>query len=117
MRLSRAKKYYLSGPMTGLPNYNRPAFNRMAKLLRSKGFKVENPAENPEQESWEKHMELAITQLKTCNSIIMLQGWECSKGAQIELEIAMERGMLVICESDLYTHNVIGKIAVMEDAA
>ena len=111
MRLSRAKKYYLSGPMTGLPNYNRPAFNRMAKLLRSKGFKVENPAENPEQESWEEHMDVAIAQLKTCNSIIMLQGWENSKGAKIEFETARKLGMLIICESDLYTHNVIGRIA------
>lgn len=111
MRLSRANKYYLSGPMTGFPNYNRPAFNRMAKLLRSKGFKIENPAENPEEKSWEKHMELAIAQIKTCNSIIMLQGWESSKGAKIEFETARKLEMLIICESDLYTHNVIGRIA------
>lgn len=35
---------YLSGPMTGLPDLNRPAFDAAARLLRGKGLTVYNPA-------------------------------------------------------------------------
>jgi hypothetical protein len=39
------KKIYLSGPMTGLPDLNFPAFNAAASALRAKGLNVINPAE------------------------------------------------------------------------
>ena len=35
---------YLSGPMTGLPEFNYPAFNALASTLRGSGFVVNNPA-------------------------------------------------------------------------
>ena len=36
---------YLSGPMTGLPDLNFPAFHAAADKLRSQGVQVVNPAE------------------------------------------------------------------------
>ena len=36
---------YLSGPMTGLPDFNRPAFHAAAAALRAQGYVVINPAE------------------------------------------------------------------------
>jgi hypothetical protein len=43
------KWIYLSGPMTGLPDYNHPAFRAEAKRLRALGYTVVNPAEiNPD---------------------------------------------------------------------
>lgn len=38
-------KLYIIGPMTGLPDDNRPAFNAMAANLRALGHEVLNPAE------------------------------------------------------------------------
>ncbi len=40
------KRIYLAGPMTGLPDYNFPAFMKAAAYLRSQGAIVFNPAEN-----------------------------------------------------------------------
>ncbi|MGE5607641.1 MAG: DUF4406 domain-containing protein, partial [Bacillota bacterium] len=43
----RTKPLYLSGPMSGLPEHNIPAFNAAAARLRRLGFCVVNPAEYP----------------------------------------------------------------------
>lgn len=39
------KRIYLSGPMTGLPELNFPAFAAMTANLRADGHTVTNPAE------------------------------------------------------------------------
>ncbi|MBA2927098.1 DUF4406 domain-containing protein [Pseudomonas sp. CCUG 57209] len=39
------KRIYLSGPMTGLPGLNFPAFAAMTDNLRAGGHTVTNPAE------------------------------------------------------------------------
>jgi hypothetical protein len=36
---------YISGPMTGYPDLNFPAFHLAASVLRSEGFTVISPAE------------------------------------------------------------------------
>lgn len=44
-----ARRIYDSGPMTGLPGLNFPAFDAAAKQLRAAGYDVVNPAElNPD---------------------------------------------------------------------
>lgn len=106
MNLDRSKTYYLSGTMSSLPDFNYPAFNALAASLRNEGMTVENPAENPVFGSWEANMKQAITQLMKCSAIVMLEGWENSKGANIEFDLALKLGMLVICESDLLTHKL-----------
>ena len=42
------QRIFLSGPMSGLPEFNLPTFHAAADLLRTHGHHVENPAENPE---------------------------------------------------------------------
>lgn len=39
---------FLSGPMSDVEDYNRPAFNEAAGILRSMGLTVFNPAEIPD---------------------------------------------------------------------
>ena len=45
---------YISGPMTGMPDENRPAFNEVAQALRAAGWDAFNPAENglPATATW-----------------------------------------------------------------
>lgn len=88
-------KVYLSGPMSGLPEFNYPAFNAAAAQLRAAGFHVENPAENPIPDSptWEGYMRLAVAQLATCDRIVTLPGWQASRGARVEVDLGVVLGM------------------------
>lgn len=91
-----AKRIYLAGPMTGLPEYNYPAFNAEAARLRAMGYHVENPAENPEQSSWEDYLRQAIRQMLTCDMVALLPGWEGSRGAGFERSVALQVGMALV---------------------
>lgn len=93
--MSRA--VYISGPMTGLPEFNFPAFNAKAAELRAAGHDVINPTEHGEDgcTEWHEFLRKDIRLLMDCYAIHMLPGWENSKGARLELHIARELGMRV----------------------
>lgn len=87
---------YISGPISGLPDGNRPAFAEMAATLRSKGWVVVNPHDlfaADVEESWEGYMRKDLAALLTCTHIVMLPGWEQSRGAQLEKQVADAVGM------------------------
>jgi len=89
---------YISGPMTGLPELNYPAFNSAEMALRDIGIHAENPAKNPKPspETWENYMRMAIRQLCTCDLVVTLDGWCSSRGAVAEVELAHRLGMRVV---------------------
>jgi len=90
-------RVYISGPMTGLPYSNFPAFNETARSLRACGLDVVNPAEiNPDgAKSWSACMRADIAALVTCDAIALMPGWENSNGAHLELHIAHRLAMHV----------------------
>jgi hypothetical protein len=82
-------KPYIAGPMTGLPEYNYPAFMAAEEQLVAAGYEVENPAQGlVDGWEWQNYMRRGITQLMRCDGIALLPNWHKSKGAQIEYEIA-----------------------------
>lgn len=91
------KRIYVAGPMTGLPDFNYPAFHAAAARLRAEGHHVENPAENtaPACGTWLAYMRLALAQVATCDAVFMLPGWRESKGARIEHGLALDLGLEV----------------------
>lgn len=107
-------KIYLAGPMTGLPQYNYPAFNVAAALLRKMSFTVINPAElaiDPDA-PWHEHMRRDIAALVQCDAICMLPGWENSTGARLEHQIAKTLGFTII-----YSHMADNQTLFHETAA
>lgn len=83
--------------MTGYPELNFPLFADVALALRMSGFDVVNPAELPMKKdpSWADCMRVDIAALVECDSIVMLPGWQQSRGARLELHIARELGLRV----------------------
>jgi hypothetical protein len=89
-------RVYVAGPMSGLPDFNRPAFFAEADRLRAAGFAVENPAAGPELPHWAAYMRRGLVQLLGCDAICLLPGWAASRGATLEWLVASALGMSVM---------------------
>lgn len=91
------KRLYISGPMSGLPDLNFPAFHAEAARLRALGYEVVNPAEittEPDAD-WATCLRADIRELVTCDAVATLGGWEQSRGATLEVHIAQQLAMSV----------------------
>lgn len=89
-------KVYISGPMTGYPDWNFPAFHQKAKELKEMGLDPVNPAENFGGQTdlpRELYMKTDIGQLVECDRIVFLEGWQTSRGAVLEANVAIECGI------------------------
>ncbi|WP_233099577.1 DUF4406 domain-containing protein [Pseudomonas psychrophila] len=103
------KPLYLSGPMTGLPDLNFPAFHAMAARLRAVGHAVVNPAElDHPTKNWGECLRRDIVALMACHCVVTLPGWEHSKGARLEVLIADRLGMTVVSALDLLSMATVG---------
>jgi len=94
--------HYLSGPMTGHPEFNYPAFHAAAAALRGAGINVVNPAEIAESsDDWANCMRADLKALCDCEAIVLMPGWETSAGAHLELHIAHRIGLRIVHLRDL----------------
>lgn len=99
-------KFYIAGPMRGLPEYNFPAFRKAAKTLREHGHEVWSPAEHDEANGFDptsdearslaEYMEHDLAEVCRADALVLLDGWWRSVGACLELVVA------VVCEKDVY---------------
>lgn len=107
-------KWYLAGPMTGIPQFNIPAFDEAAETLRSQGFEIISPAERDTYETRKAalgsatgdHSDLSVAETygdmlardmkiiaDEIGGMIFLPGWHKSRGAKTEgyLALAFDR--------------------------
>ena len=95
-------KIYIAGPMSGVEHFNFPNFHKAASQLRNAGHEVVNPAEICPDTSlgWAECMKRDIVRMLECGAIALLDGWERSRGARIEAELAKSLGLrvdLLVC--------------------
>lgn len=117
-------RVYLAGPMRGHPDWNFPAFERAERKWRDLGHRVFSPASvavalgyslrprfiyegespdtrraQPTTEEGREHLQHVIlsdiASLFASEAIVLLQGWEESRGATVELALAQFLGLLV----------------------
>ena len=92
-------KLYVAGPISGLPDLNRMTFRNCTKRLRDLGYLVVNPHEicfDLNADLWTQCMRRCISKLMECDLIILLPGWQNSKGANMEVNLARQLGMMAI---------------------
>jgi hypothetical protein len=94
----RRFQYYLAGPMTGHEKFNYPAFAMAAEELRDCGYMIASPHEidHSETEATRGMTKTAGGYLKEgfkllllCDGIILLPGWQQSRGALMEFNLAL----------------------------
>jgi hypothetical protein len=103
----RKRKIYISGPITGDPNY-RKVFNYYEEAVRIKFPEAEilNPvtfcADIPDGSRWETYMDRCrIVLREEATDIFMIPGWTNSRGAQEEFEISRFLRLGRVYSSDL----------------
>ena len=92
-------RVYIAGLITGLPDLNRPAFTAAQRALERAGHHPVNPhrtyGQPPGSMPWEWYMRRALALLLTCDGVALLDGWQESRGAGVERELAATLGMRV----------------------
>jgi hypothetical protein len=92
-------RVFLSGPMTGVPLWNHPAFHAAAAEWRARGADVFNPADLFDGRTdlpRETYMREDIKALAGCDTLVQLPGWEASIGARAEHAAAVAMGLAVV---------------------
>lgn len=107
---------YLAGPMSGIPQFNFPFFMKVALELRSMGYCITSPAElddgtdyeaamnSPDgapgstEKTWGDYLARDVKLLSDeCSGIILLPGWQDSRGARLECFVAITCGKKLYC--------------------
>lgn len=99
--MKRPRVAYLSGPMSGVPDFNFPAFHAAETVLRNRGWKnILNPAtsfDGRQDLPRKEYMRKDIADLLAADVVYTLPGWEKSPGSRMEVLIAHELGLPVWC--------------------
>lgn len=96
------KKVYISGKITGIEKESIPLFAKGCREVKKMGFEPVNPRDVKldNTATWAHYMKADIKLLMDCDAIYMLDNWEDSQGAKIELELAERVEISVMYQSN-----------------
>lgn len=92
------KRIYIAGGIEGLDIKQRKQdFREVEMRLRDEGYVTRNPFDNglPDDARREDHIRADLKMMLECDEIYMMRGWEWSKGASRERDVALECGLKI----------------------
>lgn len=95
------RNIYIAGKVTGLPHEEVAAkFNRAEDHWLDNGCAVRNPVKivNDPYANWEECMKKLLCHLTQCQAIYILDTWQTSRGARLEILNAHAMGLDLILE-------------------
>lgn len=92
---------YISGPITDIPDGNRPAFAMAELRLIEQGHYPINPHNLCDDleikcETWLDFMRVDLAAMMRAEAVLALPGWQKSREASIECRLAQDLGISVI---------------------
>lgn len=94
-------RVYISGAITGTDDYME-RFAEAEKIISSRGHIPVNPAKVlsslPDTTTYREYIKLSLDMLQMCSGIYMLDSWQQSRGANMELGYAKAKKLNVIYE-------------------
>lgn len=89
--------------MSGIKDFNKPAFDKAEEYLTQAGYSVFNPARMHFDDAWthEEIMRIDLAALAQCDYILMLDKWYNSKGAIQEYHYANGIGVKQLLMRDI----------------
>lgn len=97
------RKVYISGSISKNPAF-KIDFESAERKLNKDGFKTLNPCSidhSFHDQTWESFMkEDLIQMIQQCNFIFMIKGWEKSRGARLEYQIAKKLHYFILKEKN-----------------
>lgn len=120
--MSTSKTYYIAGPMSYVPQFNVPLFDKVAAELRNKGYTIISPAEldsskmrawalqspdgnpaNVKEETGETWGDVLARDVRLVadgiDGIIFLPNWNKSRGAKLEAFVGL------LCKKEFYLYD------------
>lgn len=93
----KGKRVYLSGPITNTKNY-KGLFIFAEKLVKfGEAKQIYNPAvQIPSSFSWEQAMHRCLSEITNYDTVVLLPGWNASRGARLESDVALACGIHVV---------------------
>lgn len=87
--MAEVTSLYVIGPVSGIEDDNRAAFEEARTTLEASGYRATIPHDViPTGTPWDEAMRLSIAEMARHDGVAMLPGVETSRGARIELRIA-----------------------------
>ena len=92
-------KCYISLPITGYDlTKRRETAAKIEERLHGIGFETVNPLSKglPDDAPYSEHMKQDLKLLLDCDHIYLANGWQESKGCNLEAEVALKCGLMMI---------------------
>ncbi len=103
---------YISGPITGVTDWKEKFEQTEKWVVKNIDPHIKSPriigadlemelGKTEEQIPWEEYMRADLRELTYCDTIYAMKGWEDSKGAVIEVQLAYALGLRIIFEQKM----------------